>query len=66
MDERYDVMAPTHDRATRDAALARLRREDPVHWDEENQWWLITRHDDLREGLRETSRRSSWRVINHH
>jgi len=59
MDERYDVMAPTHDRATRDAALAHLRREDPVHWDEENQWWLITRHEDLREVSRNPSRFSS-------
>ena len=59
MNEPYDVMAPTHDRARRDAALAKLRREDPVHWDEKNEWWLITRHADLREVSREPARFSS-------
>lgn len=49
MPEDYDVLAPFHDRVQRDAALARLRREDPVHWDDENQWWLATRHADVRE-----------------
>ncbi len=45
----YDVMAPCHERAARDEALATLRREDPVHWDEANGWWLLTRHADVRE-----------------
>lgn len=49
MSDAYDVMAPVHDRAARDAALARLRREDPVHWDEQHGWWLVTRHADVRE-----------------
>jgi cytochrome P450 len=30
------------------AALARLRREDPVHWEENPGWWLITRHADVK------------------
>jgi cytochrome P450 len=46
----YDVMAPFHaNLVERDAALATLRREDPVHWDPANQWWLVTRHADVRE-----------------
>jgi len=46
----YDVMAPFHSNLVeRDAALATLRREDPVHWDPANQWWLVTRHADVRE-----------------
>jgi cytochrome P450 len=61
MHEPYDVMAPTHDRVTRDAALDRLRREDPVHGDEQNQWWLITRHQDLREVSRDPALFSSGR-----
>ena len=46
----YDVMAPFHASSSeRDAALAELRRADPVHWDPANQWWLVTRHADVRE-----------------
>jgi cytochrome P450 len=46
----YDIMAPFHESmADRDAALAELRRDDPVHWDAANQWWLVTRHADVRE-----------------
>jgi hypothetical protein len=52
VDTSYDVMAPIHaSSAERDAALARLRRHDPVHWDAANQWWLLTRHADIREAL---------------
>ncbi len=50
MSAAYDVMAPVHESLEeRDAALAALRRDDPVHWDAENEWWLLTRHDDVRE-----------------
>lgn len=50
----YDVMAPFHpSQAARDAALAELRREDPVHWDAANQWWLVTRHEEVREVSRQ-------------
>jgi len=24
------------------AGLARLRREDPLHWEEDPGWWLVT------------------------
>ena len=50
MDSSYDVMAPFHASSTeRDAELERLRREDPIHWDAANQWWLVTRHADVRD-----------------
>jgi cytochrome P450 len=32
--------------------LARLRREDPVHWSARFQAWMLTRHEDVREALR--------------
>lgn len=31
----------------------RLRSEDPVHWCEPLQGWLITRHDDVQAGFRD-------------
>ena len=31
----------------RDRALAWLRENDPVHWDEKNGYWLVTRHADV-------------------
>lgn len=39
----------------------RLRREDPVHWCEPLQGWLITRHDDVQAGFRDP-RLSSDRI----
>jgi len=45
----FDINDLVTDPALRDAELARLRREDPVHWDERNGFWLITRHADVRE-----------------
>jgi cytochrome P450 len=44
----FDINDLDSDPAWRDAELARLRREDPVHWDETNQFWLLTRHADVR------------------
>ena len=29
-------------------SLAALRRHDPVHWDEKNGFWLLTRHADVK------------------
>jgi len=72
METRYDVMAPFHaSSAERDAALARLRREDPVHWDPVNQWWLVTRHADVREISRtpelfSSEPRGPWHVFEYH
>ena len=45
----YDVLAPVHELTERDAALAALRRDDPVFWDPANEWWLVTRHAHVRE-----------------
>ncbi len=59
MKKRYDILAPIHDTRERDLALAELRRECPVYWDEENQWWLVTRHADVREVSRDPKRFSS-------
>ena len=33
--------------------LARLRREDPVHWSERLQGWVMTGYDDIRMSLRD-------------
>jgi cholest-4-en-3-one 26-monooxygenase len=30
------------------AGLAQLRREDPLHWEEDPGWWLVTRHADVK------------------
>jgi cytochrome P450 len=68
----YDVMAPfQRPIAERDRALAQLRREDPVHWDAVNQWWLVTRHDDVREISRNpevfsSEPRGPWHVFEYH
>ena len=39
----------------------RLRREDPVHWCEPLEGWLVTRHDDVQAGFRDP-RLSSDRI----
>ena len=68
----YDVMAPFHDSLPeRDAALAALRRDDPVHWDAANQWWLVTRHADVRAISRQpelfsSEPRGPWHVAEYH
>ena len=70
METKYDALAPVHDNAQRDVALAKLRRESPIHWDAENEWWLITRHADVREVSRHPEIFSSepkgpWHVFEH-
>jgi cytochrome P450 len=67
---RYDVLAPVHEPRERDRALERLRRSDPIHWDEKNQWWLVCRHADVRHVSRHPEVFSSepkgpWHVIEH-
>jgi cytochrome P450 len=68
----YDVMAPFHpSNAERDAALAALRRDDPIHWDAANQWWLVTRHADVREISRSpeifsSEPRGPWHAFEQH
>jgi cytochrome P450 len=72
METPYDVMAPFHASSTeRDAALSLLRREDPIHWDSQNQWWLVTRHEDVREISRRpelfsSEPRGPWHVFEYH
>ena len=72
METPYDVMAPFHASSTeRDAALSLLRREDPIHWDSKNQWWLVTRHEDVREISRRpelfsSEPRGPWHVFEYH
>jgi cytochrome P450 family 142 subfamily A polypeptide 1 len=48
-----------------------LRRNSPIHWDEENQWWLITRYADVREVSRHSEIFSSepkgpWHAFEQH
>ena len=67
----YDVLAPVHEMPARDAALAELRRESPVLWDPENQWWLVTRHAEVREVSRRpelfsSEPRGPWHVFEYH
>jgi cytochrome P450 family 142 subfamily A polypeptide 1 len=45
----FDVNDLDTDPRERDAALAWLRRHDPIHWDAKNGFWLATRHADVRE-----------------
>ena len=66
----YDVLAPVHEPAERDRALAALRRDDPVQWDPKNEWWLVTRHADVREVSRNPELFSSepkgpWHIAEH-
>ena len=49
----FDVNDLDSDPALRDAELARLRRDDPVHWDAKNGFWLLTRHADVREASKQ-------------
>ncbi len=41
--------------------FARLREQDPVHWCEPMKMWLVTRYDDVLDGIKNTSRLSSSR-----
>src|SRR5881397_2974809 len=44
----FDVNDLDSDPALREAELARLRRDDPVHWDAKNGFWLLTKYADVR------------------
>ena len=43
-------------------ALAVLRESDPVHWSDAHRGWLITRYDDVADGLKDHRRLSSDRI----
>jgi cytochrome P450/spermidine synthase len=66
----YDVLAPVHESAARDQALAELRRNAPIQWDDENAWWLVTRHADVREvsshpEIFSSEPKGPWHVFEH-
>ncbi len=70
MEMNYDVLAPVHESAARDRALAALRRESPIEWDAQNDWWLLTRYADIRSVSRHPEIFSSepkgpWHVFEH-
>jgi cytochrome P450 family 142 subfamily A polypeptide 1 len=43
----FDTLDGTLDPDARQRAEAWLRRNDPVHWDEKNGFWLLLRHADV-------------------
>jgi cytochrome P450 len=64
----YDITDLDLPSEERDRALAWLREHDPVHWDEKNGYWLITRHADVVRVSKNTSLFSSvpkgpWHVF---
>ena len=67
----FDINDLDSDPAEREAELARLRREDPVHWDARNEFWLLTRYADVREVSKQPELFSSqpkgpWHLIESH
>ena len=55
----YDLTACDISFAERDKQLAELREHAPVAWDDENGWWLVTRHADITGVSRDTKTFSS-------
>ena len=47
--ESIDILAPEFYSGERHAVYARLRAEDPIHWDATNELWGIFRYDDVVE-----------------
>ena len=41
----------------------RLRSEDPVHWSDEVQSWIVTRYDDVAAVLQYSPQLSSNRIL---
>lgn len=67
----FDINDQGTDPALREAELARLRREDPVHWDEVNGFWLLTRYADVRAASKQPELFSSqakgpWHLFEAH
>jgi cytochrome P450 len=53
------------------AALARLRREDPLHWEATPGWWLVTRHADVNHvsrnpGIFSSEPKGAWHAFESH
>jgi cytochrome P450 len=64
----YDITDLALPVEARDEALRWLRANDPVHWDEKNGYWLVTRHADVVRVSKNTSLFSSvpkgpWHVF---
>lgn len=55
----YDLTACDISFEDRDKQLAELREHNPVAWDGENSWWLVTRHADITSVSRDTETFSS-------
>jgi cholest-4-en-3-one 26-monooxygenase len=67
----FDINDVDSDPAQREVELARLRREDPVHWDAKNGFWLLTRYADVRAASKQPELFSSqakgpWHVFEAH
>ena len=67
----FDINDVDGDPAQREADLARIRREDPVHWDEKNGHWLLTRYADVRAASKQPDLYSSapkgpWHLFEAH
>jgi cytochrome P450 family 142 subfamily A polypeptide 1 len=67
----FDINDLDTDPALRDAELTRLRREEPVHWDAANQFWLLTRYADVRAASKQPELFSSapkgpWHLFEMH
>lgn len=65
----YDIADLELPVAARDEALRWLRANDPVHWDEKNGFWLVTRHADVLSVSKHTDLFSSvpkgpWHAFN--
>lgn len=64
----YDINDLALGTEERDEALSWLREHDPVHWDEKNGFWLVTRHADVMSVSKDSQRFSSvpkgpWHVF---
>ncbi|WP_257447728.1 cytochrome P450 [Archangium lipolyticum] len=53
-DDEYDLLSPSF-RQDPYPVLHRLRAEEPVHFSEQLQAWVVTRHDDVLTGLAHSS-----------
>ena len=67
----FDINDVDSDPEQREAELARIRREDPVYWDDKNQHWLLTRYADVRAASKQPELFSSqpkgpWHLFEAH
>jgi len=60
---RLDLRDPTFYAAGAGEVFRRLRHQDPVHWDEHGQMWVLTRHRDILEVSRDPALFCSGRGV---